>query len=320
MNGSNIHNTLDLRLLRTLVLLLTECSVTRTAEIMGQPQPTISLSLRKLRETFNDPLLVRNGNRLIATDRGRELLVSVSRILKDLDQELSPPESFDPRQGQHHFKLLMANCFGPSFLPLIMQRIREQAPEAIVDVCPMPAYEHVAPLVAEGVADIALGNWPQPPDKLRTVPLFASDMVCLVHGKHPLAACRQLTAAQYLAAHHLSLTPSGNLAKSPIDGRLGELKLSRSIAASVPDYASVPHVLAQTDLVFTTSRHFAEEIATLVPLSVVELPEEFGSLTFYALWHVRNHRSPSHQWLRGLIRNVAREVNVLAGGHQAVPA
>lgn len=56
--------SLDVRLMRTLLLLLTECSVSRTADLLGQAQPTVSLTLKRLRDMFNDPLLVRSGSAL----------------------------------------------------------------------------------------------------------------------------------------------------------------------------------------------------------------------------------------------------------------
>ena len=44
----------DAQLLRTLYTLLTECSVSRTAELLGQTQPAVSVALRRLRELTGD--------------------------------------------------------------------------------------------------------------------------------------------------------------------------------------------------------------------------------------------------------------------------
>ncbi|MFZ2102682.1 MAG: LysR family transcriptional regulator, partial [Oricola sp.] len=72
---------LDVRLMRTLYLLLTECSVSRTADILGQTQPTVSLALKRLRYILGDPILVRSGSTLVPTERGLELRESVKRLL-----------------------------------------------------------------------------------------------------------------------------------------------------------------------------------------------------------------------------------------------
>ncbi|MEJ1158359.1 helix-turn-helix domain-containing protein [Prosthecomicrobium sp. N25] len=58
--NERVRLDLDIRLLRTLHLLLTESSVSRVARILGQTQPAVSASLKRLRETFGDPLLVRS--------------------------------------------------------------------------------------------------------------------------------------------------------------------------------------------------------------------------------------------------------------------
>ncbi|WP_370090947.1 helix-turn-helix domain-containing protein [Rhizobium leguminosarum] len=52
------NGMMDVRLMRTLLTLLTECSVSKTADILGQAQPTVSLTLKRLREMLDDPLLV----------------------------------------------------------------------------------------------------------------------------------------------------------------------------------------------------------------------------------------------------------------------
>lgn len=59
----------DVRMLRTLHLLLTESSVSRVAQILRQTQPAVSAALKRLREALGDPLLVRSGTRLVPTER-----------------------------------------------------------------------------------------------------------------------------------------------------------------------------------------------------------------------------------------------------------
>ncbi|MGO8462744.1 LysR family transcriptional regulator, partial [Rhizobium ruizarguesonis] len=64
---------MDVRLMRTLLTLLKECSVSKNADIMGQAQPTVSLTLKRLREMLDDQLLVRSGGALVPTERGLAL-------------------------------------------------------------------------------------------------------------------------------------------------------------------------------------------------------------------------------------------------------
>ena len=311
----HVSGALDVRLMRILHMLLTECSVSRTAEILGQTQPTVSLALRRLREILGDPLLVRSGSHLVPTQRGHELRESVGDILHDIDRRLGPRRDFVPQQTERRFRIMAANCLGMLMVPRIVARLRERAPHAIVDLCPMPKPDDLVPMLAGGAMDLAIGNWPRPPDMLRRAPLFRTAISCLVHPRHPLARAKAVSMEQYLSFDHISPSPEEVALLSPIDGRLLELGLSRRIAVSVPEYSIVPYVLAQTDLIFTTGRPFAEQLAQTMPFAVIDAPPELGTMDFYMLWHERNHRAAPHRWLRESLRGVSAELQQLAFGH-----
>jgi DNA-binding transcriptional LysR family regulator len=79
-----LRSDLDIRLLRTLHLLLSESGVSRVAGLLGQSQPAVSAALKRLRIMLGDPLLVRGaGGRLVPSERGVQLIDVVGRILAD---------------------------------------------------------------------------------------------------------------------------------------------------------------------------------------------------------------------------------------------
>src|SRR5690554_8030335 len=63
----------DLNLLVYLDVLLRERNVTKAANHLGITQPAMSNGLRRLRDLFGDPLLVRTSEGMTATERAREL-------------------------------------------------------------------------------------------------------------------------------------------------------------------------------------------------------------------------------------------------------
>lgn len=298
-----VNGALDVRLMRTLLLLVSECSVSRTAEILGQTQPTVSLALKRLRELIGDPILVRSGGVLVPTERGLELRVALQQLLADIDALLAPPPSFDPVRTERRFRIAAANCLDTAFLPRIFARLAEEAPKASIDVATLPGHDELMAHLADGSLDLVVGNWPRPPEQLRLAPLLSTPIKCVVAANHRLAGTiGSLDMELYLSERHLS--PSADVMKqySPIDGRLMELGLSRHIAASVPEYAIVPHMLAGSDLVFTTGAPFAEQIADRGNFVVIDAPVAFGSMDFYLLWHDCKHHSPAHTWFRHLVK------------------
>ena len=66
-------NRVDLNLLVYLDALLRERNVTQAANQLNLSQPAMSNGLRRLRELFDDPLLVRTSDGMTPTERALEL-------------------------------------------------------------------------------------------------------------------------------------------------------------------------------------------------------------------------------------------------------
>ena len=64
---------LDLNLMMALHLLLKERSVTQAAQKLGKTQSALSHTLNRLRDMFDDPLLVRSGSQMVLTSRAQDL-------------------------------------------------------------------------------------------------------------------------------------------------------------------------------------------------------------------------------------------------------
>jgi DNA-binding transcriptional LysR family regulator len=91
-----------------------------------------------------------------------------------------------------------------------------------------------------------------------------------------------------------------------VETHLATLRAQREARVSVPYFAFAPHVVAETDLVFTTARHFAEPYTHTLPVVMLAAPPGFPSMRFYQLWHERAHHASAHRWLRGVIGDVGR--------------
>ena len=63
----------DLNLLVYLDVLLRERNVTKAADHLGLSQPALSNGLRRLRELFDDPLLIRTSQGMTPTERAEQL-------------------------------------------------------------------------------------------------------------------------------------------------------------------------------------------------------------------------------------------------------
>src|ERR1700712_1149680 len=88
---------LDVRWLRLFEQVYATRSVTRSAELLGQSQPTVSIWLGKLRERLGDPLFVRSADGMLLTPRAQAVIGAVRETLRALRQIAETEVRFEPR-------------------------------------------------------------------------------------------------------------------------------------------------------------------------------------------------------------------------------
>ena len=300
-------SALDVHLLRVLVTLVAERSVSKTAARLNQTQPAVSIALRKLREVCNDPIVVRERSGMVPTERALQLRDHARQALAEIDSMLSSRERFAPADAVQTFHIASPDYLAMGFLAGVVKRIRREAPRARLEVHPLAAAYDYEQALAEGHLDVVIGNWPTPPERLHLSLLLEDELVCVLSERNPLAK-KGLTLESYLAAPHVVPAPYSMSQRGVVETFLASRRLSRDARVVVPYFEVAPHLLVDTDLLFTTARHFAEPFARSMPLAVVPLPIEFPRMRFYQLWHERSHQQASHRWLRSLLTASAAQL------------
>src|SRR5512138_406791 len=118
---------LDLNLLVTFEVLMTEGSVTRAAERLSRTQSAVSHSLARLREQLGDPLLVKVGGVMVPSPFAQTLIEDLRPILRSIQRIAALPQHFDPASSERTFRIELSD-FTPSLLPAVMSRVRKEAP------------------------------------------------------------------------------------------------------------------------------------------------------------------------------------------------
>ena len=168
------------------------------------------------------------------------------------------------------------------------------------------------PAVSAGELDVVIGNWLQSPEHLRMTILLEDEVVCLVSRDHPRAGS-YLTVADYLNGAHIVPLTYSVMQRGVVESHMALLRLQREATVTVPNFSMAPSLLPSTDLIFTTSRHFAEHYDRQLPLAILKASIDFPTMRFYQLWHNRSQQSPSHAWLRSLLSAVARTADAAQG-------
>ena len=305
LNASE-DQVIDTYLLRVLKTLLDERSVTRAAIKLNQSQPAVSAALRQLRDAIGDPLLVRGKSGMVPTAYALELLEPARRALGEIEKITIRRATFSPPDCVRRFRISCPDYLSGSFMPDMVRIFRREAPEASLEiVSPGPSFD-VESAMETGALDLVVGNWPTPPKQLRGAILLSDEVVCLVGDCHPLAKRGGITVEDYEQAVHIAPSPHLAGQQGVIDVHLAKEKLRRKLVIKLPHFNLAPYALVNSDLIFTTTRLFAEHFARLLPLKVLHSPIVFPSVDYHHVWHERSHYPDEVRWLRGILKKAMK--------------
>ncbi len=300
---------LDLHLIRILYLLLVEKNVSRVALKLNQPQPSISASLRKLRELTGDPLLVRGARGMVPTQHGESLLAPAKRILDETENLFLKKQPFQPQNEARTFHIAAPDYLDSQFLPNLVALLRRGSPNSRVKIHSLgPGVDYVR-LLSDGDMDLVIANWDEPPAHLHMSKLFEDPIICVMRADCPYAlrtASDAMTLNDYLALPHVAPTPLLPGYQGVIDTFLETQGLQRNVAVESAYFGLIPYMLTQTDLVLTTGRQFVRFYERSMPLKSFTVPVKFPAMRFYQLWHERVHQAPEHKWLREQVAAAAK--------------
>ncbi|CDG84997.1 LysR family transcriptional regulator [Janthinobacterium agaricidamnosum] len=306
---SSLPQHLDLHLIRILYLLLVEKNVSRVALKLNQPQPSISASLRKLRELTGDPLLVRGARGMVPTQHGESLLNPAKRILDQTESLFVKKTPFVAQEEARTFHIAAPDYLDSQFLPNVVALLRRGSPKSRVVIHNLGAGVDYIRLLSDGDMDLVIANWDEPPAHLHISKLFEDPIICTMHAESAYArrtASDAMTVADYLSLPHIA--PSQMLPgyHGVIDAFLERHNLQRNVVVESSYFGLIPYMLTQTDLVLTTGRQFMRFYEKTLPLKSYAVPLKFPPMRFYQLWHQRVHQAPEHKWLRDQVSAAAK--------------
>lgn len=292
----NSLRQLDLNLLVTLDALLAEHNVTRAAERLHLSQPAVSVHLAKLRDAFDDPLLLPGPRGMRPTARADALREPLRLALSALADAVAPAGPFDPALATETWRVVASDYSASTVLLPALPGLRAAAPGtrlAVLDIEPST----IARRAEQRDIDLAFHVREDAPASLRQRALFTERYVLVGRAGHPRLK-RRPTLAQFCKLEHVIVSPDGGGFQGPADAALHAMGATRRVVLSVPHFLVLRSVLERTDLVAMLPSRLVRDADTL---QVVESPVEVPGFEMLMLWHDRVHRNPAHQWLRSQI-------------------
>lgn len=299
----------DLNLLVVLDILLEERNVTRASERLNLGQSATSAALSRLRDFFDDSLLVQVGRRMELTPLAQSLSGPVRETLNHARTTMSLKATFDPATTSRRFAIHASDHLVETLFGAVARELAERAPGIQFDLRRPP--KQVLDVFDRGNIDLLVipeqyaANIAHP----QTL-LFSDDQVCLV-DRDNFADVQSLSMEDYMALSHVAIRFGEESSIAFEDWFLPRYGRQRRVDCTVEYFGVVPHLLIGTRRIATLHRRIATQMISQFPLKCLEAPFSMQPLKEVLVWPKFLDGDPCHQWLRQII---SRHAEILREG------
>ncbi|MEW5561971.1 LysR family transcriptional regulator [Enterobacter asburiae] len=287
----------DLNLLIILDSLLEECSVSRVAKQLNVTPPAISKSLNKLRESFQDQILVRSGSILTLTPLAMQLKPQIRGLIKNIDAVLNQTLSFEIGREPLTFNIAANDLTIAIINSGMVQELNQQEKNVILDF----SYDQNTPdFLRQDNIDLYIGEHrPLNPEiKIRTI--HRDDCLLIANSSHPVFSLPPTLAN---LAEFNFISTKGRL-NEEVDALFASAGRQRKIVGITPGYLTTIETVIRTDTLAVVPAFYSHALGERHQDAVAFSAEvKLPTVNLIQAWHPRNDNSPSHKWLRDYIKD-----------------
>jgi DNA-binding transcriptional LysR family regulator len=295
---------LDLNLLVAFQVLVREKSVTRAAERLFLGQPAMSGALARLRDLFQDQILVRTGRGMAPTTKALALSAQLTPALDAIRATLFAQPAFDPATQSRTFHLGMRDWVETWLMPELIARVQRAAPRVRIAVRPSDA-RLGARMLEDEEMDLGISVFPDGPSWQRREQLAVMGYRC-VYDAGRLGVGSPLSLDEYLAHPHLVTPPQSDF-RGIVDDELVGRSKRRAVIYTTPRFAALPMILRRAAVIATVPEQSAQHWAEVFGLTSSPVPVRIAPFALSMIWHAKREGDAGLRWLRDVVRRVVAD-------------
>ncbi|MER7081019.1 LysR family transcriptional regulator [Saccharopolyspora kobensis] len=201
------HLAPTLAMLRTVAA---EGHLTRAAEILGVPQPTVSRALARLGEQLGAPVIARQGRGIHLTRAGALLAEAAEEAMQRLETGCrAVVEELDPERGQVTFGF--QHTMGSNLVPPLLRGFRDQHPRVRFSLVQGARDDMLARTWAGEIDLCLIAPLPAGDPRWASATILEEPLVAVLHAGHRLARRRTLPLADLAAEDFVAMRPGYGL-------------------------------------------------------------------------------------------------------------
>ncbi|AIW15617.1 transcriptional regulator [Vibrio tubiashii ATCC 19109] len=292
---------LDLKMLRTLLILIKTKNVSHTAEQLDLQQSTVSYQLGKLREFLDDPLLIRSGRGLEPTTFARQIEPTLTAQL-DAMENLLFGRVFDEKSAVGTIKMACHRNGSQDFMSKLLHAVSMRLPNIHLEI--IDWNDSVVSDLKESKLDFAIGFVPENCSQIQSVPLVEVTYQIVMCANHSKAAIG-LQEGEIFNYPHVVLNTNDNVERW-IEYLRGKQGKQRQVVFSASSMEFATMALSETDRILfsanTNDDFFSQYAVVSKPVSYI--PRQ----TFCLLFHERVNTDPLRSVFKQIVEDAGNQV------------
>ena len=294
---------LDLNLLIALDVLLQERTVSSAAERLHLSQSALSGALARLRQHFNDELVVSSGRRLVATSLAESLRMPLREAIFQIEAVVTATGDFDPMKSRRTFRLEIPDYLAPVLLSDLARITAVDAPDILLELR-LPSGDP-APLLQKGELDLVITpEFYSDPDYVAEP--FATQEHVLVGWSKNSSLQNQPDREAFLTMRQVVVRFDRKRLGALPEDEISAYSGAGRIAMVAPNYSSIPASLIGTDRVAIMHERLARTFAATFPIEIWDVPIPITPFKDVMMYHGMRRQDAGLSWLRHLLLRIAR--------------
>lgn len=293
----------DLQLLPVLERLIATRSVTAAARDLNLTTPAASRALSRLRDVFQDELLVRAGRGMVLTTKAEALRPLVQDCLTRVDALGRAAEQTDIRRIQARFTILCDDVLAGVLCSELFKAVDKRAPGISLAIT---SDEKSSPDdLRSGAVDLEIVGRTSFPPEVVAESIGESRLIGLARRGHPLFK-KGVTLGGFLRHPHI-LAKVQQEYEAAFLRELAKNGVSREVRFVAPSFYAAANTVSGSDMIMTSPNVIGRIIESQLDLVAFEIPLELPPIEISVAWHARRQSDFAHAWVRDLVYRILRK-------------
>ena len=277
----------------------------------------MSGALARLRDLFQDELLVPVGRQMVLTSLAEGLVQPVRDVLLQVQSTVATKPHFDPATSDRHFSIAVSDYVTSVLMVELLRHLKNETPAITFEL--RPVGKRAGEDLEAGKLDFLIAPEVYVSSVHPKEVLFEDTHTCIAWTKNRKVGS-SISLEQYLELGHVAVHAADGGRVNYEEGILRSLKHKRTIEVVTPSFDLAPQLVVGTERIATVPTRLACKYARLLSIKLLAVPIDIPPMIEVLQWHRAHDHDPAHIWLRAQSRDaVNRESGVRATLQGGVP-